>query len=99
MAADAGLADPTGISVGGGSDGNFSGALGIPTLDGLGVTGDGAHADHEHAEVATLADRITLVAGLLARLQVALVAEAFAEFEGAAGAEGLGGAVDVELGA
>ena len=69
VAADAGLAEPAGISVGGGSDGNFSGALGIPTLDGLGVTGDGAHADHEHAEVATLAERITLVAGLLARLQ------------------------------
>ena len=37
-------------SVGGGSDGNFTAALGIPTLDGLGVTGGGAHADHEWAD-------------------------------------------------
>ena len=35
-------------STGGGSDGNFTGALGVPTLDGLGVPGAGAHADHEH---------------------------------------------------
>ena len=47
-----GLPEPVGVSVGGGSDGNFTAALGIPTLDGLGVTGGGAHADHEHAETA-----------------------------------------------
>jgi glutamate carboxypeptidase len=69
VAADAGLPAPVGLVVGGGSDGNFTGALGIPTLDGLGVTGDGAHADHEHAEIATMADRIALLAGLLAALQ------------------------------
>lgn len=68
VAADEGLPEPVGVTVGGGSDGNFSGALGIPTLDGLGVTGDGAHADHEHADLATLPDRIALVAGLLDRL-------------------------------
>ncbi len=69
VAADAGLAAPAGVVVGGGSDGNFSGALGIPTLDGLGVTGDGAHADHEYAEIDTMPARITLLTGLLAALQ------------------------------
>ena len=69
VAADAGLPAPVAVVVGGGSDGNFSGALGIPTLDGLGVTGDGAHADHEYAEVATMPDRIALLTGLLAALQ------------------------------
>jgi glutamate carboxypeptidase len=53
---------------GGGSDGNFTAALGIPTLDGLGAVGDGAHALHEHVEIATLTDRAALVAGLVARL-------------------------------
>ncbi len=69
VAADAGLSAPAGVVVGGGSDGNFSGALGIPTLDGLGVTGDGAHADHEYAEIDTMPARITLLTGLLAALQ------------------------------
>ena len=41
-------------SVGGGSDGNFTAALGIPTLDGLGVVGGGAHADHEWVDVSSL---------------------------------------------
>ena len=36
---------------GGGSDGNFTAALGVPTLDGLGAVGDGAHALHEHVEI------------------------------------------------
>ncbi|MGH7465592.1 MAG: M20 family metallopeptidase, partial [Longimicrobiales bacterium] len=53
---------------GGGSDGNFTAALGIPTLDGLGATGDGAHALHEHVVIADLPWRAALVAGLLARL-------------------------------
>ena len=53
---------------GGGSDGNFTAALGIPTLDGLGATGDGAHALHEHVIVADLPWRAALIAGLLARL-------------------------------
>jgi glutamate carboxypeptidase len=53
---------------GGGSDGNFTAALGVPTLDGLGAVGDGAHALHEHVEIETLADRAALVAGLIARL-------------------------------
>ena len=53
---------------GGGSDGNFTAALGVPTLDGLGAVGDGAHALHEHVVIKDLAPRATLVAGLLERL-------------------------------
>jgi glutamate carboxypeptidase len=56
---------------GGGSDGNFTAALGIPTLDGLGATGDGAHALHEHVVIADLPWRAALVAGVLARLSSA----------------------------
>ena len=55
-------------STGGGSDGNFTGALGVPTLDGLGPVGDGAHAAHEYVEVAELPWRAALLAGLLHRL-------------------------------
>lgn len=51
--------------VGGASDGNFIAALGIPVLDGLGVTGDGAHAVHEHIEVDDIARRGALLTGLL----------------------------------
>lgn len=53
---------------GGGSDGNFTGALGIPTLDGLGVPGHGAHADHEHIEVDQIVGRAALLLALLAEL-------------------------------
>jgi glutamate carboxypeptidase len=53
---------------GGGSDGNFTGALGIPTLDGLGVPGHGAHADHEHIEVDQIASRAALLVAMLAEL-------------------------------
>ena len=55
-------------STGGGSDGNFTGALGIPTLDGLGVPGHGAHADHEHIEVDQLVGRAALLMALVAEL-------------------------------
>jgi len=54
---------------GGGSDGNFTAAIGVPTLDGLGAVGDGAHALHEHVEIEALADRAALVAGLIARIK------------------------------
>jgi glutamate carboxypeptidase len=54
---------------GGGSDGNFTAALGVPTLDGLGAVGDGAHALHEHVDIETLPDRAALVAGLITRIQ------------------------------
>lgn len=53
---------------GGGSDGNFSAALGIPTLDGLGCPGAGAHASHEHILWGHLAQRAALMAGLLETL-------------------------------
>lgn len=53
---------------GGGSDGNFTAALGVPTLDGLGPEGDGAHAVHEHVRLDDLPWRAAFVAGLLARL-------------------------------
>jgi glutamate carboxypeptidase len=53
---------------GGGSDGNFCAALGVPTLDGLGAIGDGAHALHEHVVIPALAPRASLLAGLLSRL-------------------------------
>jgi glutamate carboxypeptidase len=53
---------------GGGSDGNFTAALGIPTLDGLGGVGGGAHALHEHVVVQELARRAALIAALLASL-------------------------------
>jgi glutamate carboxypeptidase len=67
------LASALGISLeeastGGGSDGNFTAALGIPTLDGLGGVGDGAHARHEHVVIRELPRRAALIAALLATL-------------------------------
>jgi glutamate carboxypeptidase len=53
---------------GGGSDGNFTAALGIPTLDGLGAVGEGAHAIHESLLVDRMADRTALLGKLLATL-------------------------------
>ena len=53
-------------TVGGGSDGNFTAALGIPTLDGLGAVGDGAHSTHEHVFINAMPVRATLLAALLA---------------------------------
>lgn len=53
---------------GGGSDGNFTAAAGVPTLDGLGAVGEGAHAPHESILVDRMADRTALLAGLLAAL-------------------------------
>ena len=55
-------------SSGGGSDGNFTGAMGIATLDGLGVAGAGAHTLDEHIVIDSLARRTRLLAGLLATL-------------------------------
>jgi glutamate carboxypeptidase len=65
-----GLAAETGYdlregAVGGGSDGNFIAALGVPVLDGLGVDGAGAHAEHEHILIEDLARRATLLARLI----------------------------------
>lgn len=56
-------------STGGGSDGNFTAAIGVPTLDGLGAVGDGAHALHEHVVVADLPWRAALLAGLISRIK------------------------------
>jgi len=50
---------------GGGSDGNFTAAMGIPTLDGLGAHGDGAHTLHEHVIISSLPRQATLIAGIL----------------------------------
>ena len=55
-------------STGGGSDGNLTAALGIPTLDGLGAIGNGAHTPHEHVVIRGLPARAALIAGLLASL-------------------------------
>jgi glutamate carboxypeptidase len=55
-------------STGGGSDGNFTAALGVPTLDGLGAVGDGAHSPREHVVIRALPKRAALLAGLLATL-------------------------------
>lgn len=57
-----------GVAVGGASDGNFTAAIGVPTLDGLGAVGGGAHADHEWVDASTLPARVELVHGILARL-------------------------------
>ncbi len=57
-------------STGGGSDGNLTAALGVPTLDGLGAVGDGAHALHEHVIVDQLPWRAALTAGLIHRLTI-----------------------------
>lgn len=52
-------------AVGGGSDGNFTAGLGVPTLDGLGAVGSGAHATHEHVVISELPRRALLLAGLI----------------------------------
>ena len=64
-----GLGRPLGEGgTGGGSDGNLTAALGVPTLDGLGAVGGGAHADDEHVRIADLPWRAALLAGLLSRI-------------------------------
>ncbi|MEY3690965.1 MAG: hypothetical protein RJB57_620 [Actinomycetota bacterium] len=64
----AGLPEAHGVTVGGGSDGNFTAAIGVPTLDGLGAVGGGAHGADEHVVLSRMADRAALVAGLCQRL-------------------------------
>jgi glutamate carboxypeptidase len=68
IAAAMGVSDLREGSTGGGSDGNFTAALGVPTLDGLGPEGEGAHAAAEHVLVDSLPRRAALVAGLLAEV-------------------------------
>jgi glutamate carboxypeptidase len=64
-----GLPEVTGTAVGGGSDGNFTAARGVATLDGLGAVGGGAHADHEFVLIDTMVDRARLLGGIVAALQ------------------------------
>ena len=67
LAAQMGL--PLGeCTVGGGSDGNLTGALGVPTLDGLGAVGDGAHSTGEHVIASTMPERAALLAALLSTI-------------------------------
>lgn len=63
-----GLAPIASRAVGGASDGNFTAAMGVATLDGLGAVGDGAHADHEWASAAAVPERTALVAAVVASL-------------------------------
>lgn len=58
--------DLVGVHAGGGSDGNFTAALGLPTLDGLGVDGYGAHSNREHIVLSSVLPRIDLFCELLA---------------------------------
>lgn len=53
-------------ATGGGSDGNFTAGLGIPTLDGMGAVGEGAHAAHESVLLSELVTRVTLLAAMIA---------------------------------
>lgn len=63
-----GLPSPSAARVGGGSDGNFTAALGVPTLDGLGAVGGGAHAEGEHVLTATMPERAALLAALIVEI-------------------------------
>jgi glutamate carboxypeptidase len=63
-----GVPDGRRASVGGVSDGNLTAGLGVPTLDGLGAVGGGAHADDEHVVIAATAERAALLRGLIERL-------------------------------
>jgi glutamate carboxypeptidase len=64
-AAAIGIGPLQGVAVGGGSDGNFTAARGVPTLDGMGAVGGGAHADHEWIDVEAMRERAALLAALL----------------------------------
>ncbi len=62
------------VASGGASEASFAAALGVPTLDGLGADGDGAHAVDEHVLIPSLPERAALAAGLIARLSEKLIA-------------------------
>lgn len=68
VAADLGMPALQDVAVGGGSDGNFTAGIGVPTLDGLGAVGDGAHAEGEHVLVSAMPERTALVRGLVTQL-------------------------------
>jgi len=69
LAAEIGFDLVSAPRVGGGSDGNFTAALGIPTLDGLGIDGDGAHTLQEYGLVSSIAPRRKLMTRLLETLR------------------------------
>jgi glutamate carboxypeptidase len=68
VAKDIGIGEIEGVEVGGGSDGNFTAACGVQTLDGLGAVGAGAHTTEEHIDISTLPMRAALIAGICQRL-------------------------------
>lgn len=68
-AAELSLPPPRGVAVGGGSDGNFTAAAGIPTLDGLGAVGGNAHAEGEWASLTAMPERAALAARLIRLIQ------------------------------
>jgi glutamate carboxypeptidase len=65
LCCDLGIGEVPGVSVGGGSDGNFTAAVGTPTLDGLGAVGGGAHAEGEWVLLDAMPERAALVAALI----------------------------------
>lgn len=69
IAAREGLGELTAVAVGGASDGNYTAGIGVPTLDGLGAVGGGAHARHEHALLEFIPGRTALVAALIEELR------------------------------
>jgi glutamate carboxypeptidase len=69
MARDIGFVLADTMMTGGGSDGNFTAALGVPTLDGLGIDGDGAHTEWEHGFISSIEPRTRLMRRLLETLQ------------------------------
>lgn len=64
VAKELGIKNLQGVAVGGGSDGNFTAAIGVPTLDGMGAVGGGAHGVTEHVLISTIGERAALVAGV-----------------------------------
>lgn len=68
LADELGLPALQDVRVGGGSDGNFTAGVGVPTLDGLGAVGDGAHAEGEYVVVSAMPERAALVAALVGDL-------------------------------
>ncbi|GAA2807702.1 M20/M25/M40 family metallo-hydrolase [Nonomuraea dietziae] len=65
LARQLGLPELRGVAVGGGSDGNFTAGVGVPTLDGMGAVGDHAHAEGEYIVISAMAERAALLAALI----------------------------------
>jgi glutamate carboxypeptidase len=86
LAGDLGFGPLEGVAVGGASDGNFTAGLGIPTLDGLGAVGGGAHADHEHVVVAELPRRTAVLTALTETVLAQVNSSATTNARGGSGA-------------